>query len=94
MIIDIEDITTDVVFRKDLLHKAENILKTQSGSLAYASSFGIDLDFFLINDVSFQNESLNAYIIDVLTKHYLTVADYSVVLKDFFANLNLKIGAN
>jgi putative flippase GtrA len=54
--------------------KAGNILSVQLGSLEYAQELGIDLDFFLSDQFSFQNESFKSYLISTLANAGISVA--------------------
>jgi hypothetical protein len=46
--------------------RAANILNTQLGSLEYAPTIGTDIDYFLTEPFQFQNESFQAYLVQVL----------------------------
>lgn len=67
--IDIVEVTHDLIVYDTNIPKASNILKTQVGSLTFAPDFGIDLKYFLTENLRFQNESFKAYIIQVLANH-------------------------
>ena len=55
--------------------KAANILSVQLGSLEYAQTLGIDLEFFLTENFKFQNESFKAYLVEVLANNGINVAE-------------------
>lgn len=73
--------------------RAGNILSVQLGSLEYAQDFGIDLEYFLSEDVSFQNESFKSYLIEVLSNAGINVVSVDEVIQTFYTNLNINIGA-
>lgn len=54
--------------------RAANILSVQIGQLEYAQDMGIDLRYFLTEDVQFQNESFKAYLVQVLASWGINVA--------------------
>lgn len=54
--------------------KAGNILSVQLGALEYAPTIGIDLAYFLREDVSFQNESFKSYLVQVLANNGINVS--------------------
>lgn len=53
--------------------RAKNILSTQLGSLEYAQDLGIDREYFLREDIAFQNEAFKAYMIQRLAAFGITV---------------------
>jgi hypothetical protein len=64
----------DLGIADTVLGRAGNIISTQLGSLTYAPSFGVDLRFFLQDDVQFQNTSFKAYLVERLTQHQVNVS--------------------
>lgn len=56
-------------------HRAANLLQVQLGSLEYAPNIGIDLKYFLQEDLKFQNESFQAYLIQNLAEKGINVAN-------------------
>lgn len=55
--------------------RAANILGVQLGALEYAPTVGIDLRYFLSEDLRFQNESFKAYTVQVLATKGINVAN-------------------
>jgi hypothetical protein len=54
--------------------RAKNLLSVQLGALEYAPEIGIDLEYFLGEDVKFQNESFQSYLIQNLANQGINVA--------------------
>lgn len=88
--IDIVSVTTDIGLFDTDNFRAKNILSVQLGSLEYAQDLGIDLVYFLGEDLRFQNASFKAYLIGVLANRGINVA--SVV--DLVENLSTKYTFN
>lgn len=61
--------------------RAANILSVQLGALAYAEELGIDLKYFLGEDVKFQNASFKAYLVQVLANNGINVTSVIEVLE-------------
>jgi len=55
--------------------RAANILSVQLGTLEYDQTLGIDLKYFLSEELRFQNESFKAYIVQVLATKGINVAN-------------------
>jgi hypothetical protein len=58
-----------------VVSKAGNVIATQLGSLSYEPDFGVDLKFFLQDDIQFQNASFKAYLVERLTQHQVNVSN-------------------
>lgn len=71
--------------------KAANILGVQLGALEYAPDLGIDLKFFLTNDFEIQNESFEAYCIQVLAQNGVNVTGVNKVLENLFQSMIFNI---
>jgi len=56
-------------------YRAANLLQVQIGALEYAPTIGIDLRYFLSEDLRFQNESFQAYLIQILAEKGVNVAN-------------------
>lgn len=54
--------------------KAANVLSIQLGSLEYLPEFGIDLAYFLSENVEFQNQSFLSYLVQVLASNSINVS--------------------
>lgn len=81
----------DIVLRNSAVKKAGNIVQTQLASLEYAPGFGIDLEFFLLSEISFQNESFRTYVIERLTYHQVNVVEVLEVLEEFMAKVTFQV---
>ena len=71
--------------------KAANILGVQLGALEYAPDLGIDLKYFLSNDFEIQNESFEAYCIQVLAQNGVNVNSVTKVLDNLMQNMTFNI---
>lgn len=72
--------------------KAANVLQVQIGSLEYAPDFGIDLRFFLDEDLQFQNESFKSYLIQRLSEHHINVNEVLETLEKFYLQFTFVVG--
>lgn len=61
--------------------RAANILSVQLGSLEYAQDLGIDLRYFLVENIKFQNDSFKAYLVQTLASRGINVASLIEVLR-------------
>jgi len=91
---------TDIVSAEDGLDlgmfdtqttRAANILSVQAGSLEYAQDLGIDLAFFLSEDLRFQNESFKAYLIEILANRGINVASLTDTVENLFSQYTFNI---
>lgn len=73
--------------------KAGNVLSVQLGSLEYASQLGIDLKYFLSEDFSFQNESFQAYLVEVLASNGINVSRVTQTIMDLYEKYTLEVSA-
>lgn len=55
--------------------RAANLIGVQLGALEYDKTIGIDLRYFLSEELRFQNESFKAYIVQVLATKGVNVAN-------------------
>jgi hypothetical protein len=85
--IDIVDITTDMQTLNSSIKKAENLLAVQLGSLSYAPEWGIDLEYFLSEDFSFQNESFRAYLLQRLAENSIDVTSVIETVDALYSSL-------
>jgi len=72
--IDIIGVDGDIQIYDTQNYKAKNILNIQLGSLEYAQDLGIDLKYFLDDELRFQNESFKAYLIEVLANNGINLS--------------------
>lgn len=71
--------------------KAANILGVHLGALEYAQDLGIDLKYFLTNDFEIQNESFEAYCIQVLAQNGVNVTGVSKTIENLFQSMIFNI---
>ena len=71
--------------------KAANILSVQLGSLEYLPTVGIDLDYFLTEDFSFQNESFKAYLVETLANNAINVSSVLDVVESLSTHYTIGI---
>ncbi len=72
--------------------KAANVLGVQIGSLEYAPTFGIDLEFFIQEDFQFQNESFKAYLIQRLAESNVNVNTVVDSVENLYRELTFVVG--
>ncbi len=53
--------------------RAGNVLSVDLASLEYAPEFGVDLRFFLSENLNIQKESFKAYLVQRLTENHINV---------------------
>lgn len=71
--------------------RSGNILSIQLGALEYAPDLGIDLEYFLSPDFSFQNESFKAYLIQVLASYSINVATITDTVENLYRQYTFNI---
>lgn len=71
--------------------RAGNILSIQLGALEYAPDLGIDLEYFLSEDFSFQNESFKAYLIQILASYSINVATITDTVENLYRQYTFNI---
>jgi hypothetical protein len=84
---DIQIVNTDV-------YKADNLLKTQVGSLVYAMDFGIDLKYFLNPDFEIENNVFINYLQQRISEFSITIANLERVTENFTEKVSIKIDSN
>lgn len=89
--IDISGQGTDIRLYDSQVPRATNILSVQLGALEYAQELGIDLKYFLSEDFEFENESFNAYLVEVLTRNGINVASVTEVINNLYEDLIFEI---
>lgn len=75
----------DLHIQHNVAMKAGNIIGTQLGSLDFKLDFGSDLKYFLTEDLKFQTESFNSYLVSRLSEYQVQVNE-AVSLIDTFSN--------
>ncbi len=71
--------------------RAANILSVQIGALEYAPDLGIDLRYFLSENIKFQNDSFKAYLIQVLATQGINVASMVETLESLASNYTINL---
>lgn len=71
--------------------KAANILSVQLGALEYAKTLGIDLRYFLAENIKFQNDSFKAYLVQILAGNGINVASLLEVLAPLAVQYNFTL---
>lgn len=89
---DITSISSDLSVMDAQVSKAANVLQVQIGELEYAPEFGIDLAFFLDEELQFQNESFKSYLIQRLSEHHVNVNQVIEALETFYMQLTFQVG--
>lgn len=72
--------------------KAANVLAVQLGSLEYAKTFGVDMEFFLDPDYKYQTESFKAYLIQRLSESLINVNEVIETVDRFTEQLTFYVG--
>jgi phage baseplate assembly protein W len=76
------------------IKKAENVMTTQLGSLAYAPTFGCDINFFLDDKFSFQNEAFKSYLIQRLAESLIDISSIVEETETFAKTLTFNLSEN
>lgn len=71
--------------------RAANLLGVQIGSLEYAPAIGVDLKYFLNEELKFQNDSFKSYLIQTLAGKGINVANLIETLEDLSAKYTINI---
>lgn len=90
-IVQIED-GKDLVIADSAAPKAGNVLSIQIGDLEYAPDFGVDLRFFLQEQLQFQNESFRAYLVERLTQSQISVDQVVEIIDTFTSKFIFDVG--
>lgn len=88
---DIVDVSDDIVVYDTQTNKAANILSVQLGTLEYDQDMGIDLVYFLTEGVEFQNDSFKGYIVQQLAYRGINVIDVIDIVHDLFEEYQISI---
>lgn len=89
--IDIADVSTDLVMIDTHAHRAANILSVQLGALEYDPTMGIDLKYFLLENVRFQNNSFKGYIVEQLANRGINVTEVIDTINTLFEQYDIRI---
>lgn len=91
-IVEIPEDGRDMGFAETAVTKAGNVVSVQIGSLEYAPDFGVDLKFFLQEQIQFQNDSFQAYIVERLTQHQINVSQVIKTVEAFVERYTYSVG--
>lgn len=83
----------DLLVSDTEVYKATNVLSVQLGALEYLSDFGIDLEYFLTEDIEFQDASFQGYLITSLANEGLNVAKLTTVLDRLFQTYKINLSS-
>lgn len=72
--------------------KAANVLSVQLGYLEYAPEFGIDIRFFIQEELQFQKESFKSYLIQRLAEHHVNVNEVIETVQTLYEKLTFVVG--
>lgn len=72
-------------------NRAANILNCQLGSLEYAQSLGIDLNYFLDPEFKFQDASFRSYLVQVLAANGINVATIIATVENLYQDLKINL---
>ena len=71
--------------------RAANILQTQLGDLEYAPDLGIDLRYFMTEDIQFQDDNFKGYLVQTLATYGINVASLTEVIKALSSEYNINL---
>ncbi len=94
--IDISSITTglDMGISNTQAPRAANILSVQIGALEYAQELGIDLKYFLQENLRFENSSFISYLVQILASNGIDIASVQQVIQGLFMDLKINVKAD
>lgn len=90
-IVQIKD-ESDLVLARSDIGRAANVLSIQIGDLEYALTFGVDLEYFLVSEYEFQNQSFQAYLINRLVESQVNVVQCLETIQNFVNTYTFRIG--
>lgn len=74
--------------------RAGNIIATQIGTLEFASTFGIDLKYFLTSDFNIQTDSFKSYCVQRLLQQRVNVVSVLSEVQALFSTVIFNIGSS
>lgn len=89
-IVQIED-GKDIQVQDWVAGKAANVLHTQIGSLEYAPTLGVDLDFFINSNFRFEKETFQVYLIQRLAESQVDVASVIEIVETFLERFQFSV---
>lgn len=75
------------------VYKADNLLKTQTGSLIYAVDFGIDLNYFLNPAFEIENDVFINYLQQRISEFSMSIGDLKRVTEEFSEKVFITINS-
>ncbi len=82
----------DLKIENSIAPKAANVVDTQLSELVYAPGFGVDLKYFLQDDLQFQTSSFRAYLVQRLIEHQVNVTEVITTLETFLQSNTFFVG--
>ncbi len=73
----------DLGLTDTVVMKASNLCSVQLGSLEYAQSFGVDLNFFLSSEFQIQVESFRSYLVQRIVENQINVTEVITTINTF-----------
>lgn len=89
--IDIAEVSSDLVMIDTQTNRAANILSVQLGSLEYDKTMGIDLKYFLAEGIKIQNDSFKGYIVEQLANRGINVTEVITTVYALFEQYKINI---
>lgn len=74
-------------------NRAQNLLQVQLGSLEYAPTVGVDLEYFLSPEFKFQDASFQSYLVQVLASFGINVATITTQVQNLYQDLTINLSA-
>lgn len=91
-IVSIED-GKDLGIANSAAPRAANVASTQMGEKNFlAPTFGVDLKYFLANDFQFQTISFQAYLVQRLVEHKISVGEVVSILEPLVERMTFPVG--
>lgn len=91
---DIVSVADDIGLYDTQTVRAANILSVQLGALEYAREIGIDLEYFLDDRFSFQNESFKAYLVERLANSSINVSTVMETVESLYTTYSFEISSD
>lgn len=89
--IDIVAVGEDIQLYDTAVPKAGNILNTQIGDLTYNPTLGINLRYFLSENLRFQNESFRSYLVQVLAVNGISAAAVIETVNQLYSDYTINL---
>lgn len=82
----------DLHIQHNVAMKAGNIIGTQIGYLDFKLDFGADLKYFLQEDLKFQTQSFESYLVSRLSEYRVQVNDTVSIVENFSRKFAISVG--